>query len=103
MLVFRLKKVWFDKIKSGEKTHEYRKMTPYWKKRIYNAIELAKKGGYDLECLLTSGYPSPNEKDRILKASIITIIQNIDGKTTDLKCDEPVFDIEIKLKEQELC
>lgn len=103
MLVFRLKKVWFDKIKSGEKTHEYRKMTPYWKKRIYNAIELAKKGGYDLECLLTSGYPKENEKDRILKASIITIIQNIDGKTTDLKCDEPVFDIEIKLKEQELC
>lgn len=100
MLVFRLKKEWFDKIKSGEKTHEYRKMTDYWKTRMYNAIDLAHKGGYNLECLLTLGYPTADEKDKILKAEILTVIQNIDGKTTDLKCDEPVFDIEIRLKKE---
>lgn len=29
MLTFNLKKEWFDKIKSGEKTHEYREVKPY--------------------------------------------------------------------------
>lgn len=30
MLTFNVKKEWFDKIKSGEKTHEYREVKPYW-------------------------------------------------------------------------
>lgn len=34
MLTFNLKKQWFDKIKSGEKTHEYREVKPYWTKRL---------------------------------------------------------------------
>lgn len=29
MLTFNLKKEWFEKIKSGEKTHEYREVKPY--------------------------------------------------------------------------
>ena len=29
-----IKKEWFEKIKSGEKTHEYREMSDYWIKRI---------------------------------------------------------------------
>lgn len=29
-----LKRKWFDLIKSGEKTHEYRDVKPYWIKRI---------------------------------------------------------------------
>ena len=35
MLTFNLKKQWFDKIKSGEKTHEYREVKPYWTKRLF--------------------------------------------------------------------
>ena len=35
MLVFNLKKEWFDKIKSGEKTHEYRVVKDYWFKRLF--------------------------------------------------------------------
>lgn len=31
-----LKKKWFDMIASGEKTEEYREITRYWKKRMYN-------------------------------------------------------------------
>lgn len=52
MLTFNLKKEWFEKIKSGEKTHEYREMTPYWEKRIYNAISKAKT--FHLPCHLTA-------------------------------------------------
>ena len=31
-----LKKCWFDKIVSGEKTSEYRECSPYWNKRLSN-------------------------------------------------------------------
>jgi len=31
---FVVKKEWFEKIKSGEKTHEYRIYKPYWAKRL---------------------------------------------------------------------
>lgn len=43
MLTFNLKKVWFDKIKSGEKTHEYREAKQYWVKRFckYFATDLS--------------------------------------------------------------
>lgn len=30
---------WFDLIASGEKTVEYRAMTPYWRKRIWDKRE----------------------------------------------------------------
>ena len=36
MLTFNLKKEWFEKIKSGEKTHEYREFKYYWFVRIKN-------------------------------------------------------------------
>lgn len=34
MLIFPLKKEWYEKIKRGEKTIEYREFKPYWIKRI---------------------------------------------------------------------
>ena len=33
MLTFNLKKEWFEKIKSGEKTHEYREVKDFWTKK----------------------------------------------------------------------
>ena len=36
MLIFPMKKEWYEKIKSGEKTIEYREVKPYWTKRIVN-------------------------------------------------------------------
>lgn len=39
MLTFNLKKEWFEKIKSGEKTHEYREVKPYWVNRLANACK----------------------------------------------------------------
>lgn len=34
VLHLTLKKQWFDMIKSGEKTEEYREIKPYWTKRL---------------------------------------------------------------------
>lgn len=34
MLIFPLKKEWYEKIRSGEKTVEYREVKPYWSQRI---------------------------------------------------------------------
>lgn len=38
MLIFPLKKEWYEKIRSGEKTVEYREVKPYWDKRIFRAM-----------------------------------------------------------------
>ena len=38
MLIFPLKKQWYEKIKSGEKTIEYREVKPYWTTRIGNGM-----------------------------------------------------------------
>ncbi len=95
MLTFNLKKEWFDKIKSGEKTHEYRRMTPYWQTRINNALE--KDEDFTLQCKFCSGYPNANDKEKILYANVLRIWSNVNGLQTDLNIDEPVFDIEFEL------
>ena len=40
MLTFILKKEWYEKIKSGEKTIEYRELKPYWNLRINKEFHL---------------------------------------------------------------
>lgn len=95
MLTFNLKKEWFEKIKSGEKTHEYRRMTPYWKARIYNALK--KDKDFTLQCKFCCGFPKANDKEKILLADVIRIWKNINGLETDLKINELVFDIEFEL------
>ena len=35
ILVLHVKGKYFDQIKSGEKTEEYREIKPYWKKRLF--------------------------------------------------------------------
>lgn len=111
MLTFNVKKQWFDKIKSGEKTHEYREVKPYWNRRFKlilcsspDTFPLQYELRYndyllfliDLPISFRCGYPKRNDKDKILEAKIkqITIIN---GKDTDLKIDKPVYDIEFEL------
>lgn len=101
MLTFNLKKEWFEKIKSGEKTHEYRRMTPYWKARIYNAIE--KDKDFTLQCKFCCGYPKNDDKEKILLANVIRITQDVDGLETDLKINGLVFDIEFELINEKQC
>lgn len=108
MLTFNLKKEWFEKVKSGKKTHEYREVKPFWVTRIKNYfgffwcdIEELKCGSIyypiGINIIFQCGYGG--EK---LKANV-TSIKIIDGWNTDLKTNKDVFDIEFELiKEQEL-
>lgn len=104
MLVFNLKKEWFEKIKSGEKTHEYREVKPYWTKRLYNSLfDISERGkiifnrdDIPLYCKFINGYA--NKKEKILNAEI-TRISKTNGKHTDLAIDKDVYDIEFELIE----
>lgn len=99
MLTFNLKKEWFEKIKSGEKTHEYRVKNYYWFHRLFrywydykNNLPFL-KGDDVCFCL---GYPSKSDTDKRLygKIKAVTIIN---GKHTDVAIDKDVYDIEFEL------
>ncbi len=107
MLFFQLKKEWFEKIKSGEKTIEYREVKPYWTKRIVHELfrpefknlcesEIYNKissvgfsckfdASYKSACILRLGY-TPNKL-----SAFISLIEVVDGKNTDLHVNKPVF------------
>ena len=100
MLIFPLKKEWYEKIRSGEKRIEYREVKPYWIDRIENELgedykELAVKdvivfGFLNAKpCILRLGYTK-----RRMTADI-TMIRIVDGKDTDLHIDKPVYAIHI--------
>lgn len=99
MLIFPLKKEWFEKIRSGEKTVEYREVKPYWTKRFVNAFwrdPIPYKVGSFItflsgneECVLRLGYTK-----RQMTAEI-TKIEVVDGKDTDLRVDKPVYAIHL--------
>lgn len=104
MLIFPLKKYWYDKIKSGEKTVEYREVKPYWEKRLFgNCCDVVP---YDYQefkdflppiyCFFQLGYkPETRIKSHIIKVEIV------DGKNTDLKIDKPVYAIHFHLDQNE--
>lgn len=63
-----LKAEWFSKIQSGEKTEEYREITPYWEKRLSKGFEsVIFQLGYNKDSPrcekiildITKGYPNP--------------------------------------------
>lgn len=106
MLTFNLKKEWFEKIKSGEKTHEYREYKPYWSIRIDNFLKqhqyLDEDDEYssiifdDLHCEFVCGYAQKGDKNKRLRARLISI-RLIDGRETDLNINKPVYDIKFEL------
>ncbi len=99
MLTFNLKKEWFEKIKSGEKTHEYRVATDYWYKRLLVIEERYGKLVFTIKndfCIFCCGYPNKNDNSKRLKARI-KYIQIVNGLNTDLKIDKNVFDIKFEL------
>ena len=53
-----LKGIYFDQIKSGEKTEEFRLLTPYWAKRLEGRV-------YD-QIELTRGYPARADLEKRL-------------------------------------
>lgn len=58
ILTLPVKRMYFDQIKSGDKTREYREVTPYWIKRIEGRE-------YD-HVTITLGYPKRNDTERRL-------------------------------------
>ena len=64
MLIFLLKKEWYEKIKSGEKTIEYRKVKPYWSCRLakefeFNQYAFCSIGDRLCVCYENSEYSAP--------------------------------------------
>lgn len=90
MLILNLKKEWFEKIKNGEKTHEYREVKSYWDNRLLFVCE------GDL-LILRCGYCKAGDSERELQAEIKKISVIEDGLATDLKINKPVYDIEFNL------
>lgn len=103
MLIFPLKKKGYEKIRSGEKTVEYREVKPYWTKRLeklFGKLFIAWNGhlpSYPCEfekglfpCRLRLGYTK-----RELSA-FISEIEIVDGKNTDLHIDKPVYAIHLE-------
>lgn len=90
MITFNLKKEWFEKIKSGEKTHEYREVKEYWNNRL---LFLRKGDPIIFRC----GYCKAFDPERELLATVKNT-SIINGKNTDLKLDVDVWDIEFELE-----
>ena len=95
MLIFHLKKKWFDLIKEGTKTHEYRIYNEYWKKRIRKHLNLDTYVYIppNTDIVFALGYPKKDDKEKTIEAKM-TKIRVIDGNNTDLKYNGKVFDIE---------
>lgn len=104
MLTFTLKKEWYEKIRSGEKTVEYREVKPYWTGRLKKALAYRELDDFfeDIgvgiyvqiglcppSCVLRLGYTK-----RQMTADI-TKIEIVDGKDTDLRVDKPVYAIHL--------
>lgn len=89
ILKLAVKEQYFNEIKQGTKTEEYRLVKKYWGKRLIKE--------YD-EVHITLGYPRKDEKDKILKfkwASYeVKTIQHIEFGTA------PVQVYAIKLEER---
>lgn len=90
MLTFNLKKEWFEKIKSGEKTHEYRLYNSYWEKRLCKRME-------NYTICIACGYPRKDDNQRRLYAKLTRVSYLNSGLQTDLKIDKPVYDIKFEL------
>ncbi len=100
MLIFPLKKEWYEKIRSGEKTIEYREVKPYWKRRISKEFCLEDEF-HEIGNSLTAGNIKHPVKLRLsytkecLEARI-NKVEIVDGKDTDLHIDKPVYAIHLE-------
>lgn len=77
---------WFEEIKSGRKTHEYRKATSFWINRIV-------KNEFTSGCFVEFQKAYRKNPERMLFE--IKEIKLVDGRNTDLHCEGMVFDIEL--------
>lgn len=101
-MVFNLKKEWFNKIKSGIKTHEYRLCNDFWNKRINNLIyRIENDSEYSdfypaRNIKFCMGYPKTDDYSKSIIARVINITKH-NGLNTDLHINKNVWDIEFEL------
>lgn len=85
---------WFEKIKSGEKTTEFREVKKSWASRIFEQKTDAKGQKKTVQTvnkvLFSKGY---DRKEQMLFE--IKGIEIVPGKETDLKIDAPVYAIKL--------
>ena len=94
-----LKSKWFEKIKSGEKTVEYREIKPYWQKRIYPLID----GEFSFPIVypgdgLKRGAKVHFSRGYARKEQMLFMIDKISvapGECTDLHTDNLVYAIHL--------
>lgn len=86
-LVLHLRREWWERIRRGEKTEEYRLVTPYWTRRL--------EGRTFARVVLLLGYPSRDDASR----RIVRRFGGIERKTIvhPLFGDEPVEAYAIRL------
>lgn len=78
MLTLPIKKRWFDMICSGEKTDEYREITPYWAKRF----------GWQEDYEYSDNHPPDRVHKLVMVSTNLTVIfKNGYGKDSpQIKC-----------------
>lgn len=94
---------WFEEIKSGRKTHEYRKATPFWTRRILSACgeKMTKdKPHYlhyhpSIQNLYVQFQKAYRKNPECMTFKVKALGWSCSGKYSDLCCAEPVFDIEL--------
>ena len=99
-MIFPMKKEWYEKIKSGEKTVEYREVKPYWTSRFSREFDFGcgciSEIGESLT-MMTFKHPIKlrlGYTDRYMTANIIKI-EIVDGNKTDLHINKPVYAIHL--------
>jgi hypothetical protein len=86
-LILAVKKEYFDAIKSGEKTEEYRLQNDFWCKRLENRT-------FD-RVIITLGYPKKGDTDRTL---VFPFVGMVSKKITHVHFGpEPIWVFAIQL------
>lgn len=99
MLIFPLKKEWYEKIRSGEKTVEYREVKPYWERRILNEFRFYIHPSFVGKNVQNVDLRPVKLRLCYTKRYLIALVKKIeiiDGKDTDLHIDKPVFAIHLE-------
>lgn len=86
---------WFDQIKSGQKTTEFRKKTPYWERRLKGV----KKGDF---IVFRRGYTNITLTAAIVKITpyhFSALPQEVKGFMMGVECGDLFYAIDFKLLE----
>lgn len=89
---------WFDKIKSGEKSHEFRERNSYWDQRLEKSlypIEWENGVRFKSTDYKVVRFRRGYAKDAERMSFSIKSIGIVDGRDTDLHVADCVFDIEL--------